>query len=115
MIYEQRTYVSDAGQVVFGRVPIDGSIPMEFSANFVFAFNIQTPQGMQQVQSTVPMPIEAESVERAFEMLPDVAEQAKEKAAADMKAKLDAASRPQIALPGAPPPGSNGQRLRITG
>jgi len=115
VIYEQRTYTSDKGEVVFGRTPIDSDGPEELSANFVFAFQIQTPQGVQPVQITVPMPIPAANMIEAFAMLPTVAEQAKEKAATEMKARLDAASRPQLALPGAPPPGHNGQRLRITG
>lgn len=112
MIYRQETFTDDAGQMVFAKMPADGTGSTVYFANFVFAFQIPTPQGHQPMQSTVTMPIDAMTIEGAFLALPQTAEKAKEKAALDLRAKLESAQRPALVVPGA---NGHAPNLRLSG
>jgi len=122
VIYRQETFTDDSGAVVFAKTPIEvsdlpGAAPRVlgdtvYFANFVFAFTIDTPNGKQQMQSTVTMPIDAMTIEGAFLALPKTAEKAKEKAALDLRAKLESAQRPALVVPGA---NGHAPNLRLSG
>lgn len=113
-VFEVRQYVSDDGATVMAKVPIDGS-DIEYIGNAIGG--VAGPDG-QQMQVPFAFPLEASSIEEAFEKFADAAAEAWPEFARKMqKNARKQASRIKIARATdrvvARQGGGNGQGLRI--
>lgn len=95
-IYRSETFTDERGDVITARTPIDDSGPTTYHAQFQFEFSVHGKPVQVNLFGLVP----GETVEEAFDNLPEAGKLAHAQAEQNLRAELAKANAPKLVLAG---------------